>query len=161
MLNDADVVLQWAKYLTCIWLWLNLLNHVIVNYLELLFYCAQNCGFKLAPIFQLPVWTETACFTHSPQYKPLPFQVRVQIATLPASPGGSVSQEHSGLANMSDSKCVGSVSCCKIIMSSRTVLNYKHVLTVWSVKVNWGKNIDPKTYFQLEKSQRQVQHIFC
>ena len=55
---------------------------------------------------------------------------------------------------MFDSECVCSVSCCKIIIWSRTVLDYKHVLTVWSVKVNWGgggggwvkKNVDPKTW---------------
>lgn len=100
--------------------------------------CTKMWSFKLAPIFQLPIRTAAACFTHSP-YKLPPFQVKVQISALPASPGGCVSQEHFGRANMSDSKCVCSASCCKIIISSRTVLNYKHVLTVWSVNVNWGK----------------------
>lgn len=41
-LCDGDVVIQWVKcsFLTCMWLWLSLLNHTKVNYLELLFYCA-------------------------------------------------------------------------------------------------------------------------
>lgn len=98
--------------------------------------CTKMSSFKLAPIFQFPVRTVTACFTHS-LYKLPPFQVKVPISVLPALPG--VAQEHFGWANMADSKCVCSASCCKIIISSRTVLNYKHMLTVWSVNVNWGK----------------------
>lgn len=128
------------------WTCLNLLNHTNVNYLELLFLlCTKKCSFKLAPVFQLPVWTMAACFTHS-LYKPPPFQVKVQISVLSASPR-LVDLCQFSQTIMSDSKCVCSVSCCKIIISSRIVLNYKHVLTVWSVKVNWGKKIvDPKTW---------------
>lgn len=100
--------------------------------------CTKMSSFKLAPIFQFSCWAATACFTHS-LYKLPPFQVKVQISALPALPGGCVSQKNFGWANMSDSKCVCSASCCKIIISSRTVLNYKHMLTVWSVNVNWGK----------------------
>lgn len=58
-------------------------------------------------------------------------------------------------------KCVCSVSCCKIIISSRTVPNYKHVLTVWSVKVNRGeKNIDPKTWLFPAGTESEASPIY-
>lgn len=125
------------------WTWFNLLNHPKVNYPELPFYCALKSEALNWPPFSSFPFEPRLPVLPIPNINCHPFKWRFKS---PCCPLRLVDVCHFGRANMSDSKCVCSASCCKIIISSGTVLNYKHVLTVWSVKVNWGKNVDPKTW---------------